>query len=166
MKAPRKCAACSRTAARGKLRCHPCIYAAEKARRPVEVAYRQLKSNAKRRGKPFSISVAYFSAFCFKTKLLIGRGKTGESLSVDCIIEELGYVEGNLQPLTLAANTAKSNEYRKIKKREYDYETRQGWTREIGESPKAPAGSQQAAYDPKNPFASVILPSEDDEPPF
>lgn len=38
---------------------------------------------------------------------MTGKGKKRDSLSIDCIVPELGYTEGNIQALPLADNSRK-----------------------------------------------------------
>lgn len=84
-------------------------------------SYRKHKSNAKRRGILFTISLEYFRQFAIETEVLIGAGRTATSLHVDRKIDELGYVEGNLQVLTNTENVRKEN-LRRAKRKIYDYE--------------------------------------------
>lgn len=74
---------------------------------PIESSYSLLKSNAKRRGKVFTISLDYFRLFCYETNYIGKRGRTSLSYSVDRIIDELGYVEGNIQIRTVSENSKK-----------------------------------------------------------
>lgn len=43
----------------------------------------------------FTISFEYFKQFCYETNYMWGKGRTKNAFSVDRIIEELGYIEGN-----------------------------------------------------------------------
>jgi hypothetical protein len=83
-------------------------------------AYAALKHNAKRRHKQFTISFECFKQFCFETNYMAGKGRTKKSYSVDRIKEELGYVEGNLQVLTVSDNSRKRH-----KVLNYDWESGQ-----------------------------------------
>lgn len=71
---------------------------------PIKSAFINLRSNAKRRGIPFEISFEYFNDFSVKTKLLTNSGTKAESYSVDRINNEIGYIKGNLQVLSLSDN--------------------------------------------------------------
>lgn len=78
----------------------------------MKYAYQTLKDNAKRRGKEFTISFEYFTEWAIEHDYLKGKGKTSTSSTVDRIIEDLGYVEGNLQRLENGQNVRKSLQYR------------------------------------------------------
>lgn len=78
-----------------------------KENNPLAYAYNTLKSNARRRGKPFTISREYFETFCKEHDYLARKGKSADSASIDCKIPHLGYVEGNLQVLSLSNNSKK-----------------------------------------------------------
>lgn len=73
----------------------------------MRASYDILKFNARRREKPFSITFEYFKKFCYETAYMAGKGRTAQSFSVDCEINELGYVEGNLTLRTVAENARK-----------------------------------------------------------
>lgn len=91
--------------------CGSCAAKRWRAADPVRYAYIDLKAHAKERGKPFTITLAYFRRFCVKTNYIAGRGRTATSYHVDRIREELGYVPGNLQVLPNAENTRKYLSY-------------------------------------------------------
>ena len=92
-------------------KCGSCAARAWRATDPVRSAFNNLKSHAKQRGKPFTITLDYFRAFCIKTKYLAGRGRSADSYHVDRIDERLGYVPGNLQVLTNSENVKKYLSY-------------------------------------------------------
>ena len=96
-----------------------------RAKYPMKAAYQNLRSNAKRRKKIFTLTLEQFEAFCIKTLYLFGKGKTRESFSIDCIIESKGYTADNIRVLTLAANTTKENVRRRIF--DYDWESKTGY---------------------------------------
>jgi hypothetical protein len=88
-------------------------------------SYQHRKDNAKRRGKPFTITFEEFEAFAYETELLTRRGRSKFSYSVDCKIEELGYVPGNLDRLTISQNSKKEVARRRRKKiLMYDYQSK------------------------------------------
>ncbi len=78
---------------------------------PVNYSYMNLKSNAKRRGKVFTITLAYFKKFCYRTDYIAGKGRTSESYTVDRIREELGYIPGNIQVMQNGLNVKKYLNY-------------------------------------------------------
>lgn len=78
---------------------------------PIRASYNNLKSNAKRRKKVFTITLAYFTKFCYRTDYIAGKGRTADSYTVDRIIEELGYIPGNIQKLKNTDNVKKYLNY-------------------------------------------------------
>lgn len=97
---------CKRKKGNGRY-CHTCHARKVNQKHPLSRIYRNLKSNAKRRGKHFSLTPTYFKQFVLANGYLQGRGRTAQSLSIDCIKNHLGYREGNIQILTLSANASK-----------------------------------------------------------
>lgn len=83
----------------------------------MRAAFEALRFNARRRGKRFTISYAYFQQFCYETAYIAGKGRSSVSFTVDRERDELGYVEGNLRVRTNSANSAKAK-----KKLVYDWE--------------------------------------------
>jgi hypothetical protein len=73
----------------------------------MKAAFQTLRQNARRRKKPFTISFEYFRRFCYRTKDMAGKGRNKDSYSIDCKINELGYVPGNIRKLTVAQNSSK-----------------------------------------------------------
>lgn len=107
--------------------CNHCRAERDKARDPEKYAYRTLKANAKRRKKVFAISLEEFRAFCYKTSLLVGRGRTADSWHIDRIRDNEGYTASNIQVLTNSQNITKENNRRKREKiLYYDYKTKRG----------------------------------------
>jgi len=86
----------------------------EKWRRdnPVRYAYTNLKDNAKRRGKEFSISFEYFVNWCASYEYIQRKGKSKSGFTVDRIDNDLGYVEGNLQCISNEENVKKYCKFR------------------------------------------------------
>lgn len=74
---------------------------------PLKYAYSNLKSSAKKRNHEFAISFEYFCKFAIETDYIGQKGKKSTSYSIDRIKNELGYIEGNLQILTLSENSKK-----------------------------------------------------------
>ena len=66
--------------------------------------------NARRRGKPFSLTLEQFGEFCKRTGYNERKGKTANSMSIDRIRDCDGYHANNIRTITLSANT----------KRQYD----------------------------------------------
>lgn len=114
------CAApgCGRNAAYGRTLCIKCAVRKWRAENPMRASYMNLRSNAKRRGKIFTITFEYFTQFAIETDYITGRGKTKDSFTVDCIENDLGYVPGNIRSIPLIDNARKG-----VKKLEYDWRT-------------------------------------------
>lgn len=108
--------------------CTTCDKKRWRAKYPMKAAFQTLRQNNRRRGieqgkpKPFTITFQDFEEFCYNTNYMAGKGRSKTSYSIDCIKEELGYVKGNLQKLTVSANSKKEQVRRKTLI--YDYRTR------------------------------------------
>jgi hypothetical protein len=66
--------------------------------------------NAKRRRKPFDLTLEQFSNFCMKTGYGELKGKTATSLSVDRIRSWEGYTVNNIRAISLSDNTKLRND--------------------------------------------------------
>lgn len=76
---------------------------------PESYTYSLLKSNAKRRGKEFTLTLEEFKTFCQETGYLQGKGKKKKSMSIDRIDHTKGYSIDNIQILSLSENGIKGN---------------------------------------------------------
>jgi len=76
-------------------------------RNPIRASYLNLKNNAKRRGKEFTLTFAEFQQFAVKNQIVYGKKRTADTWSIDRVNPELGYSVDNIQRLTLSQNTAK-----------------------------------------------------------
>jgi hypothetical protein len=110
---------CRNKHAKGQNYCHTCTRKKWRAKNPEKYAYYTLKYNAKRRGKIFTLTFEEFKTFAASCNYMTGKGKTAQSLSIDCIIPEAGYTPENIQPLSLALNGRKAD-----KLLVYDWQTR------------------------------------------
>lgn len=77
----------------------------------------KLRNRAKERGITCTLTYEQFKKFCDETNLLEFRGKTLHCLSIDRIEEHLGYVEGNLQTLTVSENSKKQRALEAVQKK-------------------------------------------------
>jgi len=77
---------------------------------PIAYVYKALKSNAKRRGKEFMLTVQELREFCEQTNYIQDRGKSFQSLTIDRIDNTIGYRIDNIQALTNSANVSKMHE--------------------------------------------------------
>lgn len=88
--------------------CSSCRSRKTRAADPVRASFIARRNNADRRGKPFTITLEYFREWCIKVNYFrYKRGRAADSYTVDCKINELGYVPGNLQLLTNRDNVKK-----------------------------------------------------------
>lgn len=81
---------------------------------PEAYTFNLLRSNARRRGKVFTITLEYFRAFCDFTDYIELKGRKSKCLSVDRKDPLKGYEPGNLQPLTVSQNSCKAQQDKEI----------------------------------------------------
>lgn len=98
---------CTKLAPYGRKKCWKCIKRKYRAAYPIVAAYQNLRNNAKRRGKEFTITMDQFKKFCRKTKYLQGRGRAADCYSIDRIDNNKGYTVENIRVLTVAENSSK-----------------------------------------------------------
>lgn len=110
---------CSNKAVRGK-QCNTCASRKYRKGNPFRYCYQTLKDNAKRRGKEFSITFEDFKKFAVKNKLLMGKGRTKDSYTIDRKDNDKGYSYDNIQVLSLSMNSSKG-----ARQLVYDYKS--GW---------------------------------------
>jgi hypothetical protein len=87
--------------------CSCCAKRIYRAKYPMKAAYQNLRSNAKRRRKEFSITFEDFALFCQRTQYITYKGKKKDSYSIDRPKNHLGYTLDNMSILTLSQNTIK-----------------------------------------------------------
>lgn len=78
---------------------------------PYKRAYSHLKSNAKRRGKPFDLTLEQFKHFAKKYDYLDKKGRRHSCYHIDRKDERLGYTIDNIQVLTNSENVRKYARY-------------------------------------------------------
>ena len=112
----KKCATkyCQTTAAKHRTICSKCISRRYRANNPIQSAYQNLRTNAKRRGKEFDLTFIQFKEFAIKTNYIAGKGRSSTSYHIDRIDEEKGYTIDNIQVLTNAENSKKYRSYLKV----------------------------------------------------
>jgi hypothetical protein len=98
---------CNNQARKCKSFCNKHEKESRKEKNPYRYWYGILRLNAKRRKKVFTISLEYFIQFCKETNYINTKGRKSGSMSIDRKIDELGYIEGNLQILEIGENTRK-----------------------------------------------------------
>ncbi len=107
---------CRNQARPARTKCHTC----QAQVNPARYAYRHLKANAKRRGKPFDLTLEQFTEFAQRTEYMTRRGRTASSYHIDRIDPEKGYTASNIQVLTNRENVLKQRV-----EGDYNPETRQ-----------------------------------------
>lgn len=98
---------CSHPVEAGRKECRRCRARRYRERNPVASAYSKLKANAKRRGKPFDLTLAEFREFCVATDYIKNKGRGSTCYHVDRIDETKGYTRNNIQVLTNQENKQK-----------------------------------------------------------
>lgn len=83
----------------------------QRLKNPYKYAYQTLKDNAKRRGKVFELTFEQFCEFAIKTDYIAKKGIKKNSIHIDRIKEEVGYIIDNIQPLTNSQNIKKYLKY-------------------------------------------------------
>lgn len=83
---------------------------------PLGYYYDNLKQNARRRQKLFTLTKEQFGKFCEETGYLEKKGKGAGKYHIDRINPELGYSEGNIQILECMDNI---NKYHKEEKQPF-----------------------------------------------
>lgn len=118
-----KCAEphCRKSAAPKKNYCHKCRQAKWRANNPMRSSYKNLKDNAKRRGKEFTLTFEQFSKFAIEVNLIGKSGRHAEAYTVDRVDNEKGYTIDNIQMLTKSENSSKRD-----RKLNYDWQTKYG----------------------------------------
>jgi len=96
-----------RRVSHGRQFCSTCRKRKSRERDPIRAAYVNKKSDAKRRGIEFTITLDYFRKFCYRYKFIKNMGRSANSYSIDRIDNNKGYIPGNIQVLTVAQNASK-----------------------------------------------------------
>ena len=79
----------------------------QKINNPLRYWFDVLRQNARRRKKPFELTIEEFRDFCETSQYLIFKGKNAGGYTIDRIRHWEGYKKGNLQILTLSQNSRK-----------------------------------------------------------
>lgn len=101
--------------------CSKCKSRKYRLENPVRCSFINLKFNAKRRGKDFTITLDQFREFCIKTNYIAGAGRSSSSYHIDRIDESKGYHIDNIQVLTNSENVRKYLKYSKYRGVPYLY---------------------------------------------
>lgn len=92
-------------------KCHKCCSKLYREKNPMKYTYNNLKQNAKKRGKEFSLTFEEFKEFCIETSYMSGKGRSATSFHIDRIDETKGYHKDNIQILTNKENVRKFLQY-------------------------------------------------------
>ena len=113
MKKAAKCKTpyCRKYAAKNSTLCHACNKRNYRDRNPVEASYQNLRSNARRRGKQFDITLEEFREFAIECNYITGKGRHKDGFHVDRIDPTKGYTKDNIQVLTNSENVKKHKRY-------------------------------------------------------
>lgn len=111
----RKCLTpnCYRTPLPQRRRCQTCRYRSWSKNNPLRATYIKLKSNAKKRNKPFNLTFEYWKKFCEETNYLELRGQGKYDMTVDCEDDYVGYVDGGITMRTKYENSKIGKKKRK-----------------------------------------------------
>ena len=77
----------------------------------MRAAFQELRDRAIKRGIVFGISFDSFERLAKETLYLNGKGNGRSRITIDRKNNRLGYVDGNLQPLTREENARKQHLY-------------------------------------------------------
>lgn len=82
-------------------------------RDPAKALFYDMRSNAKTRGKEWSLTLEQFRGIVAQQNYLDGRGRTRECLHLDRKENHKGYHFDNIQIITCAENVIKGNQERR-----------------------------------------------------
>lgn len=74
---------------------------------PIHAAYLNKKSNAKKRGIPFMLTLEEWTEFCIATDYVKSQAETRTAYHVDRIDNNKGYTIDNIELITAADNVRK-----------------------------------------------------------
>lgn len=100
--------ACGRVCKRRSV-CDSCRHEQRLLSNPFYVVYHKLRSNARRRGVQFLLTLDEFIAEIKDTEYLEKRGRGREDLTIDRKVNALGYRAGNLQVIPNYMNARKGS---------------------------------------------------------
>lgn len=106
MKTENKCSTpyCRNERAKDRTICDKCRMREYKKRHPIEYTYNAFRTNAKRRGKEFKVTLEEFKQFCRETNYLELKGKYKYDYSIHREINEKGYLLENMGIKTVSEN--------------------------------------------------------------
>ena len=81
----------------------------QKIKNPIAYTFMVLKGNAKRRGKPFELTLKQFEKFCNDTGYIETKGRFKNASSIDRIDPTKGYSVDNIRILSFSENSARKD---------------------------------------------------------
>jgi hypothetical protein len=102
----------------GRWFCYCCRKYTVRKNHPLAYTFRNLRTNAKRRGKEFTLTLDEFIAFVGKTNYMNKKGTKAKMFQIDRIDETKGYHAWNIQCITLRENVHKYSKFKNSLKEE------------------------------------------------
>jgi hypothetical protein len=119
---------CRKKAVEQRNYCHSCRKRKFAELHPLKYSYMNLRQRARARGKEFTITYHYYEDLAIKSGYDKNKGRSSESLTLDRIKNNLGYIPGNIRVVTNRVNVQKMHysDYKKGKGKnpflpQYDY---------------------------------------------
>jgi len=109
-----KSVGCFKPAAKDRNECNTCRSKRWIAKNRIRFTWHMIKKSAKRRNIIFFISYKYFEKLILKSGYIKSSGRLKDSLTVDRIDNEKGYIYGNLQVITKSENSIKYHHIDKV----------------------------------------------------
>jgi YesN/AraC family two-component response regulator len=103
---------CRKKAEKNRTICRPCRTVREREANLARYSWRNQSRSAKRRGHVYTLTFEQYLEVAIPTGYLARKGRFKESLHMDRIQENLGYVAGNMQTLTNSENIRKYLDYK------------------------------------------------------
>jgi len=103
---------CPNQAAPRRRRCHTCQSRNWRRAHPLRALWQSIKKRARRLDVPFQLPFCWFCRFAIETTYARHRGRRPDSLQIDRIIPQRGYVRDNVQILTARENNLKGHRER------------------------------------------------------
>lgn len=82
----------------------------QKWKNPIKYTFHQKRGRAKERGIEWNLTLDEFIQFCEENDYMNKKGRTASAASIDRIKSHIGYEVGNIQILSLSANSKKMHQ--------------------------------------------------------
>lgn len=100
---------CVKKAAKKRVRCAACDRRIWAEKYPIRYVFANLRGNARRRKKKFSLTLEEFTSFLSGNDYMKLRGRGKHCLSIDRPKNWLGYHKDNIRAITVTSNASKRN---------------------------------------------------------